>query len=149
SIQVAALKDLSGELKKAGLKLGLHHHTPELVNHGHEFHYNFDHSTPGEIDFCIDTHWMYRGGIPPMEALRQYGDRVVAWHLRQTRAQVWWEDLDTGDVDYTEIAKFAREKGLPQRYSVELAIEPATRITRSVVENHARSRAFVRSVFNV
>ncbi|HTI71302.1 MAG TPA: sugar phosphate isomerase/epimerase [Candidatus Limnocylindria bacterium] len=149
AIQVDALKDLASELKKNGIKLALHHHTPELRNQGHEFHYNFHNSEPGELSFCIDTHWMYRGGIAPLDALREYGNRVVTWHLRQSREKVWWEDLDTGDIDYAEIAKFARRQGLPQRYTVELALEPATRITRTVVENHARSRAFVRAQFGV
>ncbi len=149
AIQVSALKELSAELKKAGLALALHHHTPELKNKAHEFHYNFDQTQPSDLAFCIDTHWMYRGGVPPMDALRQYGNRVVSWHLRQSRDQVWWEDLDTGDIDYAEIAKYARQEGLPRRYSVELALEQGTRITRTVVENHRRSREFVRAQFGV
>ena len=149
AIQVAALKDLAAELKKVGLRLALHHHTPELRNQGHEFHYNFRNSEPDALSFCIDTHWMYRGGIAPLDALRQYGDRVVSWHLRQSRDKVWWEDLDTGDIDYAEIAKYAQHQGLPKRFTVELALESGTRITRTVVENHARSRSFVRAQFGV
>jgi hypothetical protein len=55
--------------------------------------------------------------------------------------------LDTGDIDYAAVAKYAREHKLARRFSVELAIEPGTRITRSVVENHRRSREFVRKTF--
>jgi hypothetical protein len=62
---------------------------------------------------------------------------------------VWWEDLDTGDVDYTAIARYAREHRLAPVYAVELALEAGTRITRSAVENHRRSRDFVRRVFGV
>jgi hypothetical protein len=36
---------------------------------------------------------------------------------------------------------------LPPIYSVELALEDGTKITRSAVENHRRSREFVRRVF--
>ena len=82
----------------------------------------------------------------PLDALKQYGDRVVTWHLRQSRNRIWWEDLDTGDVDYEAVAKYAREHRLARRFSVELAFEPGTKITRSVVENHRRSREFVRRV---
>jgi inosose dehydratase len=149
AIQVSALKDLAAEFKKLGLVLALHHHTPELQNKAHEFHYNFDQSQPSELGFCIDTHWMYRGGIPPMDALRQYGNRVATWHLRQSRQQIWWEDLDTGDIDYAEISKYARQQGLPRRFSVELALEQGTRVTRTVVENHRRSRDFVRAQFGL
>ena len=83
----------------------------------------------------------------PMDALKQYGNRVVTWHLRQSRDRVWWEDLDSGDVDYEAVAKYARAHKLPRRFTVELALEPETKITRSVVENHRRSREWVRRVF--
>ena len=82
-----------------------------------------------------------------MDALEQYGDRVVTWHLRQSRNGVWWEDLDSGDIDYVAVAKYARDHRLARRFTVELALEPGTRITRSVVENHRRSREYVRRVF--
>ena len=147
SQQARALGRLGLELKALKLRLGVHHHTPELGRQGREYHHNFEKTRVGEVDFCIDTHWMYRGGIVPMDALRQYGDRVVSWHLRQSRGKVWWEDLDTGDIDYTEIAAFARSQNLPRRFSVELALEGGTKITRTGVENHRRSREFVRRVF--
>lgn len=83
----------------------------------------------------------------PLDALKQYGDRVVTWHLRQSRDGVWWEDLDTGDVDYEAVAKYAKEHSLPRRFTIELALEAGTKITRSVLENHRRSREFVRRVF--
>jgi hypothetical protein len=69
--------------------------------------------------------------------------------LRQSRGQVWWEDLDQGDIDYSEIAAFAKSQGLSRRFSVELALEGGTKITRNAVENHRRSREFVRRVFGV
>ncbi len=145
--QVAALTELGKGLNNLGLKLGIHHHMPEMANSAREFHYNFDHTKPSVVGFCYDVHWVWKGGVMPMDALKQYGNRVVTWHLRQSRDGVWWEDLDTGDVDYAAVAKYAREHKLPRRFTVELAIEPGTRITRSVVENHRRSREFVRRVF--
>lgn len=145
--QAAALTELGRGLQALGLKLGIHHHTPELADQAREFHFNFHHTPAGLVGFNIDVHWMYRGGLPPLDALRAYGDRVVSWHLRQSRDGTWWEDLDTGDVDYTAIARYAREHHLAPVYAVELALEEGTRITRTVVENHRRSREFVRRVF--
>jgi hypothetical protein len=72
---------------------------------------------------------------------------VVTWHLRQSRDKVWWEDLDTGDIDYAAVAQYAKAHRLPRRFTVELALEGGTKITRSAVENHRRSGAFVRRVF--
>lgn len=145
--QAATLTELGEGLNALGLRLGIHHHMPEMANQAREFRYNFDHTKPNVVGFCYDVHWIWKGGVMPMDALKQYGDRVVTWHLRQSRDGVWWEDLDTGDVDYAAVAKYAREHKMPRRFTVELALEPGTKITRSVVENHRRSREFVRRVF--
>jgi inosose dehydratase len=145
--QAAALSELGAGLNALGMKLGVHHHMPEMANHAREFHYNFDHTKPEVVGWCYDVHWVWKGGVMPLDALQQYGDRVVTWHLRQSRDGIWWEDLDTGDVEYAAVAKYANAHNLARRFSVELAIEPGTRITRSVVENHSRSREFVRKAF--
>jgi inosose dehydratase len=147
--QAAALSELGEGLNALGLKLGVHQHLPEMANGAREFHYDFDNTKPGVVGWCYDVHWVWKGGVMPMDGLRQYGERVVTWHLRQSRHGVWWEDLDTGDVDYATVAKYAASHRLPRRFTVELAIESGTKITRSVVENHRRSREFVRQVFEM
>ena len=145
--QVNALTDLGDGLNSLGMKLGVHQHMPAMANHAREFHYDFRHTKPGVVGWCYDVHWVWKGGVMPLDALREYGERVVTWHLRQSRDGIWWEDLDTGDIDYSAVAQYAREHNLARRFSVELALEPGTKITRSVVENHGRSREFVRRVF--
>jgi len=145
--QAASLTALGEGLNELGLKLGVHHHLPEMAHQAREFHYDFRHTKPTVVCWCYDVHWVWKGGIMPLDALRAYGERVVTWHLRQSRDRVWWEDLDTGDIDYEAVAKYAREHNLARRFSVELALENGTKITRSAVENHRRSREFVRKVF--
>jgi inosose dehydratase len=145
--QTAALTDLGEGLNALGLKLGVHQHLPEMVNHAREFHYGFDHTKPNVVGWCYDVHWVWKGGIMPLEALTQYGERVVTWHLRQSRNRIWLEELATGDIDYSAVAKYARDHNLPRRFSVEIALEDGTKITRSGIENHRRSREFVRKVF--
>jgi inosose dehydratase len=145
--QASALTDLGQGLNSLGMKLGVHQHLPEMANHAREFHYDFRHTTPEAAGWCFDVHWVWKGGIMPLDALKEYGERVVTWHLRQSRNGVWWEELDTGDIDYAAVAQYAKEHNLARRFSVELALEPGTKITRSVIENHRRSREFVRRVF--
>lgn len=147
--QAKALTRLGQGLKALGLQLGVHNHLPEMADQAREFHYNFRHTDPELVGFCYDVHWVWKGGVPPAEALRLYGNRVVTWHLRQSRNGVWWEELDDGDVDYPFVAAYAKEHKLPRRFTVELALEPGTKVTRSVVENHRRSRQWVRRVFGV
>jgi inosose dehydratase len=146
-IQAEALGELAQELWGLGIRLGIHHHTPELADGAREFHSNFRRNPGTKVGFCYDVHWVYRGGIAPADCLAAHGDRIVSWHLRQSRGQVWWEDLDTGDIDYAAVATVVRERQLPRFFTVELALEGGTRITRGAVENHARSRRFVHDVF--
>jgi len=145
--QAAALTDLGEGLNSLGMKLGIHQHMPAMANHAREFNYVFRNTKPEVVGWCYDVHWVWKGGIMPLDGLKEYGDRVVTWHIRQSRNGIWWEDLDTGDVDYAAVAQYARQHNLARRFSVELAIEPATKITRSVIENHRRSREFIRRVF--
>jgi inosose dehydratase len=130
-----------------GMSLGVNNHTPEMKNGAKEYHANLRDTPASSVGFCYDVHWVFRGVVPPADALRDYGSRIVSWHLRQSREKIWWEDLDTGDIDYASIAAHAKREQLPPVYTVELALEGGTKITRSVVENHRRSRDFVRRVF--
>src|SRR5262249_22305199 len=114
--QVAALIRLGEGLNALGMKLGVHHHLPEMANHAREIHYNFDHSKPDVVCFCYDVHWVWKGGVMPLDALRAYGDRVVTWHLRQSRDGIWWEELDSGDVDYPAVAKYVADHHLLRRF---------------------------------
>ena len=147
AVQVRWLQKFGEGLAELGMKLGVHNHTPEMRNEAKEFHANLRRTKPEAVGFCYDVHWVFRGGVMPTDALAEYGPRIVSWHLRQSREKIWWEDLDTGDVEYQFIADYANAHRFAPFYTVELAIENGTKITRSVVENHARSREFVRRIF--
>lgn len=147
--QAENLSQLGRQLNALGIKLGVHNHTPEMKNKAREFHSNFRHTPANAVGFCFDVHWVWRGGVMPLDALTLYGERIVSWHLRQSRDGIWWEDLDAGDIDYSPISWQAEDMKLPRVFTVELALEPGTKITRSVVENHRRSRAWVRQTFGV
>lgn len=148
-VQAKALEKFGAGLRRLGIKLGIHNHTPEMANGAREFHHIFANTQSESVGFCYDVDWVNRGGIKPADCLKQYGRRIVSWHLRQTRNGVWWEELDSGDIDYEAVANYARENRIQGPLTVELALENGTKITRSAVENHRRSREFVRKVFGV
>lgn len=145
--QAAAYARLGAGLSALGMRLAVHDHLPGLANRARELRSNFGRTPAADVGFCYDVHWLWRGGMPPTEALPAFGSRLVTWHIRQSRDDVWWEELDSGDIDYAWIARYAAEHRLPRYFTVELAMEPKTRTTRSLVENHRRSRDFIRRVF--
>jgi sugar phosphate isomerase/epimerase len=149
NVQVQSLNRLGAELTKLGMKLGIHNHTPAMQNGHREFYHDLDATKPGDVGLCYDVHWVFRGGLKPQEVLPKYGDRVVSWHLRQSHNGVWCEALEAGDVDYAWTASYVREHKLAEIFSVELALENGTAITRSVIENHKRSRDFVKKTFGI
>ena len=90
-----------------------------------------------------------RGLAFDLLVLGEHHRRIVSWHLRQSRKDVWLEELTDGDINYWAVADEVREHHLPRLFTVELALENGTQISRSVVENHRRSREYVRRVFEV
>jgi len=148
-VQAASLDKLAAGLNELDMILGVHNHTPEMADDAREFHHNFRNTDGGKVGFCFDVHWVYRGGLAPRAALNEYHDRIVSWHLRQSRDKIWLEDLADGDVDYQEIADFIVQHEFHGPYIVELAIENGTKITRTVAENNQRSRQYVKKVFGV
>jgi len=149
NVQAESLNTLGKQLQQLGLKFGVHNHTPEMRNNAHEFRQNLGATDPRYVGFCYDVNWVFRGGIKPEEALKLFGSRIVSWHLRQSQDGIWTEDLTYGDIDYAWIARYAREQNLPQIYTVEIALEDGTKVTRGAVENHRRSRDFVRRLMRV
>jgi inosose dehydratase len=147
AVQAQSLERLGQGLRRQGMRLGVHNHDPEMRSHGREFHHNLRHTTPENVGLCLDTHWCYRGGADPLALLQQYADRIVSFHLRQSTGGVWSEDFADGDIDYRPFAAWCRETGFNGPLLVELAIEPGTPQTRDVVENHRRSRDYLRLLF--
>jgi inosose dehydratase len=147
--QAAALERLGSGLRALGMRLGVHNHDPEMRSGAREFHHNLQRTTPENVGLCLDTHWCYRGGADPLVLLEQYAGRVVSLHLRQSIDGVWSEDLGDGDIDYRPFAAFLRGIAFAGPLLVELAIERGTPQTRDVIDNHRRSRDYVRRIFGV
>ena len=146
-IQARSLNRLGGELQKRGVRLLVHHHTPELVENAREWRHQLAHTDPKLVDCCVDVHWAYRGGQEPLAFLRETGRRLGSVHLRNSQAGVWMEDFGDGDVDYHKVAEYLREINYDGYLVVELAYEKGTRITRSLEEDLRLSRVYTQRLF--
>jgi len=145
--QAKYVDQLAAEVSRQGMKLALHHHTPELVEHAREWHHLLQYTNPRQVYCCVDVHWAYRGGQEVMGFIRETGDRLVELHLRNSRQGVWMEDLGPGDIDYQEVADYLHTISFNGYLVVELAYEKDTQITRTLDEDLRRSRQYTEKVF--
>jgi len=145
--QASALEELGAGLREISMWLAVHTHDPEMRHNAREFRWNLDKTEPELVGLCADVHWIYRGGQDPVAIVRQYASRLRSLHLRQSRQAVWCEELGAGDVEYWQIAPILGETGFGGPLIVELAYEFRTERTRPLREALARSRNYVRGIF--
>ncbi|MGA3324628.1 MAG: sugar phosphate isomerase/epimerase [Terriglobia bacterium] len=147
--QVRYINQLGAALHHRGMKLLLHHHTPELRDNAREWWYELLHINPKLVGFCVDVHWAYRGGQEVMPFLRRVGTRIESLHLRNSQHGVWMEDFGPGDVDYSQVAEYLHQINYQGFLVVELAYEKDTVMTRGLEEDLRRSRIYTEKVFGV
>ncbi|HTS68920.1 MAG TPA: sugar phosphate isomerase/epimerase [Terriglobia bacterium] len=147
--QAQYINQLGMALRGKGIRLLLHHHTPELRENAREWWYELEHTDPQAAGCCVDVHWAYRGGQEVMPFLRKVGNRVESLHLRNSQNGVWMEDFGPGDVDYSPVADYLHQTNYQGFLVVELAYEKGTAVTRSLEEDLRRGRIYTEKVFGL
>lgn len=141
-VQAAFVNKLGAALREQGLRLILHHHDPEMRENAREFRHLLDNTDPKLAGLCIDIDWVIRGGQQLMPILELAGARVDSFHLRNARNGVWAESLADGDYDYPAVRRHLERIGFSGYLIVELAVEKATKVTRTLEENLRLSREY-------
>jgi sugar phosphate isomerase/epimerase len=143
--QADLLRQLTALCARHGVVLNLHNHTYEVENDLHDLKGTLARLPDARLG--PDLNWLVRGGVDPVQFLRQYGDRIVFLHLRdQTKDGRWSEALGEGDMDYAAIAAALRAIQFRGPAVIELAHESDFQPTRPLRESLKMSRAFVRRV---
>lgn len=151
SVQAKSMEKLGAELRKRGLTLAYHTHDVELRAGAREFHHVLQNTTPENVSFCFDTHWVYRGSMDSQlavfDVLKMYGSRIVELHLRQSVNGVWSETFGTGDIDYQRFANELKAMKLRPHLVIEQCIEAKTPNTMDGVAAHIKDLAMVKQIF--
>ena len=147
--QARNLNRLGAELHKQGVRLMVHHHTPEFVENAREWRFQLQHTDPQFVSCCVDVDWAVRGGQEPSAFLREVGTRLASLHLHNDQQGVWMENFGPGDIDYAKVADFLREIKFNKYLVIELAYEKNTQITRSLEEDLRLSRLYAEKVFGL
>jgi inosose dehydratase len=144
--QARKLEALGAALQPFGIALGLHNHTPEMINGGREFHTNLRTTDPSLVGLFMDVHWCWRGGADPYAIYDEYADRIVGLHVRQSVDAIWTEALGDGDLDYRPMLTDLRSSNFTGPVVLEIAFEEATKITQSIADNNRQSLDYLRSL---
>ena len=150
-LQARNLQSLGASLSALGLVLAYHNHDIEMQRSAREFHHMMVGTDPRHVSLCLDAHWVFRGSgdsqVALFDVVKLYGRRIRELHLRQSRQGVWTERFESGDIDYSRLARELAAIGVAPHVVMEQAVEAATAKTLGAVEAHKTSFAHARQLF--
>lgn len=149
--QAANLDKLGAALRQKGITLAYHTHDVEMKAGAREFHHMLLNTSPSNVSFCFDVHWVYRGSqnsqAAVFDVLKLYGKRVVELHLRQSVNGVWSETFGEGDIDYRRFAAELKKLKLQPHLVIEQCVEAKSPRTMDAVAAHVQDLKGVKEVF--
>ena len=150
--QAIALNDLGSKLKTKGFTLAYHTHDMEMKAGAREFHHMMQNTSPENVSYCFDVHWIYRGSenssVAVFDVLKMYGHRVAELHIRQSDQGIWKETFTAeGDIDYTRFAAELIRMKVKPHLVIEQCVETKSPNTMDVVAAHKVDLANVKRVF--
>lgn len=122
----------------------LHDHTFEVNDGMHDL--KSTRSRFPDIKLGPDLNWLIRGGVDPVDFIREYGKQVVCLHIRdQTASGQWTDAVGEGATDFPAIAQVLRDVHFNGDAAIELAYEKEP--AQPVRENWKKSPQYVATNF--
>ena len=154
TLQAKALEKIGKSLKLDGLKLAYHTHDVELKAGAREFHHMLQNTSPENLYFCMDVHWVYRGSqnsqLAVFDVLKMYGDRIVELHIRQSKNGVWLEVFTSeGDIDYKKFALELLKKKVIPHLVIEQCLEKDSPNSMNAVQAHTIDLKEIKNTFKL
>ena len=106
------LNEFGPRLKAEGITLGYHNHAKEFTTFydGKNVHELIEENT--DVEFEIDTYWVYAAGLDPVATLERLKDRVRVIHIKDGYADGKGMPLGMGTAPVDAVYKKAKEMGL-------------------------------------
>jgi inosose dehydratase len=149
--QLYYLEMMGRELRKMGVTLAYHTHDMEMHAGAREFHHMLQNTSPENVSFCFDVHWVYRGSqnsqLAVFDVLKMYGNRIVELHLRQSEDGIWKETFGDGDIDYQRFADELKKIKVKPHLVIEQCVEGKTPNTLNAVAAHIQDLDVVERTF--
>jgi len=150
-IQANNLEKLGLMLRKTGMSLAYHIHDVELRAGAREFHHMMLNTSPENVGFCFEVHWIYRGTlnseVAVFDVLKLYGKRIVEVHIRQSVNGIWSETFGEGDINYKRVVDDLKKIGVRPHLVIAQCVEEKTANTMNAVEAHIADLKAVKEIF--
>lgn len=124
---------IGDKIKPYGFKLTYHNHHFEFAKIDNEktmMDYLYEGLNPETISFCLDTHWVQRGGGNPTTWIQKLAGRIDILHLKDmavlndsTGTQPFITEIGNGNIDFDSVIDAAAKSGV-KYYCVEQDICP-------------------------
>lgn len=150
-VQANSIGKLGLMLRKIGMSLAYHIHDVELRAGAREFHHMMLNTSPANVGFCFEVHWIYRGSLNSelaiFDILKLYGKRIIEVHIRQSVNGIWSETFGEGDINYRRVVSELKNIGVRPHLVIEQCVEERTPNTMTAVEAHIADLRAVREIF--
>ena len=109
--------EMAKELRKEGFYFGYHNHAIEFAKIDGRFIMDrlMEETDRDAFRFIVDTYWLQVGGMNPVSFLRNLGERAMAVHLKDLKANTdnstEMAEVGEGNLDWDEILKACEEAG--------------------------------------
>ena len=108
---IALINAAKPKLDAAGITLGFHNHSVEFLPNT-DGQIPFDElRTRTDIDFEIDTYWVFNAGCDPIEVMDRLKDRIKVIHLKDGFMGGIGKPLGQGEAPVKAVRDYAYEHG--------------------------------------
>lgn len=125
---ILKFNEIGETVKKSGFKLTYHNHHFEFAKIYTDktiMDRLYEELDPESITFCLDTHWVQRGGANPTTWVQKLAGRIDILHLKDMAVEntpdgtlPYITEVGNGNIDFDSIV-CAAEKGGVRHYCVE------------------------------
>lgn len=107
--EAEALNQLGDICRQQKVKLLYHNHNWELTHNAAEYRHMVSHSDPALVGLAVDVGWVTRAGFRAPEFIREFGERIEYFHIKDTLPNEQWTEVGKGIVDFKGIFALLKE----------------------------------------
>lgn len=114
---ICEANEMAARLAKEGFYFGYHNHAIEFAKIDGKFIMDrlIEETDKDAFRFIVDTYWLQVGGMNPSSYIRKLGDRAMAIHLKDLKANIDFTtemaEIGEGSLDWDDILQACEEAG--------------------------------------